>query len=105
MSLSLKKGVRLPPAMAMSFAVTSVHDALREEGYTCTITSGMEGSHSRASLHYVGLAFDIRTRTMPSGELERIREKLAERLGDTFDVVLESTHIHIEHQPKTPIGA
>lgn len=105
MSLSLKKGVSLPAPLAMAFAIACVNDTLREEGYDCVITSAIDGKHSRGSLHYVGLALDFRTNNMPSGELPRIRDKIATRLGENFDFLLEKDHFHLELQPKTPIGA
>lgn len=104
MSLSIKPGAVLPPTLAMSVMVTSVYDAFKEEGYDCVITAGIDGKHSAGSLHYVGLALDFRSRTIPSGERERMKTKLAERLPG-FDVVLEADHYHIEYQPKSPINA
>lgn len=105
MSLSLKEGVSLPPMLAMAFAISSVHDTLKEEGYDCVITAGVDGKHSAGSLHYVGLALDFRTRHIPNADLERIRAKIASRLSSQFDFVLESDHFHLELQPKTPINA
>lgn len=105
MSLSLKKGVSLPAPLAMAFAISCVHDTIREEGYDCVITSAIDGKHSRGSLHYVGLALDFRTNNMPSGELPRIRDKIAARLGENFDVVLEKDHLHVELDPKLAINS
>jgi hypothetical protein len=103
-SLSIKQGAVLPPELAMSVMVASIHDAFKEEGYDCVITAGIDGKHSAGSLHYVGLALDFRSRTIPSGERERMRAKIAERLPG-FDVVLEADHYHVEYQPKSPINA
>ena len=65
-----------------------------------TITSVVDGKHSRTSLHYVGYAIDVRTRDIePSVQTEYVRQiKVA--LTDEYDVILESDHIHIEFQPK-----
>ena len=65
------------------------------------VTSGTEGTHSPGSLHYVGLAVDLR---LPSDRTKclAIRNELAERLGADFDVVLEDSHLHVEVQPKQP---
>ena len=72
------------------------------------VTSGMEGTHSPGSLHYVGLAVDLRLPAvdlrLPSDRAKclAIRNELAERLGQDFDVLLEADHFHIECQPKQP---
>ena len=63
------------------------------------VTSARGDKHSRASLHYVGLAFDLRTRHLSQ---ERIRNWIRELklvLID-YDIVFEGTHLHIEYQPK-----
>ena len=60
------------------------------------ITSTYEGTHSEGSLHYANLAVDIR----------RSREKIlsfheiVRELGDDYDVILETDHMHIEYDPK-----
>jgi len=58
------------------------------------ITSGLDGKHMKNSLHYAGLAVDIRTRHI-NKPLE-IYEKIKIRLGNKFDVIYYDTHIHIE---------
>ena len=63
------------------------------------ITSTYEGNHSPGSLHYANLAIDIRK---PIGNA-LIRDKIAEHLGDDFDVISEKDHIHIEYDPTWPL--
>ena len=46
-------------------------------------------------------ALDLRTRHMNGQGLQAVYHKLKEELGEQFDVVLESDHIHLEYQPKT----
>ena len=71
----------------------------------CVITSCTGGTHGRGSLHYVGAAIDVRTSSLsPVESKAQIRDKIAEALGEEFDVVLEPTHIHVEFQPKVPIN-
>jgi hypothetical protein len=68
-----------------------------QDGCEVVVTCGPNGSHSRASLHYVGSAVDI----VPLG----ISVATARRLvGDTYDIVDEGTHWHIEWQPKVPMN-
>ena len=60
------------------------------------ITSTYEGNHSEGSLHYADLAVDIRREE----DGQHVRDELRDKLGMNYDVVLESNHIHIEHDPK-----
>jgi hypothetical protein len=70
------------------------------------VTSVCDGRHKKGSLHYKGLAFDVRTWANGEGEQLGVDDKeimakdYREVLGPDFDVVVESTHIHIEYQPK-----
>lgn len=57
------------------------------------ITSIRDGNHSPGSLHYDGLAFDIRYGNAS-------KEKMQAVLGTGWDVVFESNHIHCEYDPK-----
>lgn len=63
-----------------------------------TITSITDGKHGITSLHYKGKALDIR---LPEKNIAAVFNKIAEILGPDYDVVLESTHIHIEFDPKS----
>jgi len=56
------------------------------------VTSLRDGNHMPGSLHYIGLAFDIRP-TMEKRDIKRI-------LGPKWDVVDEGNHIHCEYDPK-----
>jgi hypothetical protein len=69
------------------------------------ITSTYEGTHSVGSLHYQNRAFDMRlpVRLLESeviSDLDDFVVGLRKKLGKDFDVVKESTHIHIEYDPK-----
>ena len=57
-------------------------------------TSTREGNHSFGTLHYIGLAFDIR----PNVKVKLNSIKRA--LGKSWDVVDEGNHIHCEYDPK-----
>ena len=97
---SIKDGVHLAPHMAVSVAVHVVASIYHEAGYKCVLTAGMDGQHSRASLHYAGHALDFRTRHVPMPEMEELVAEIRDCLGTDFDVVLEPTHLHVEYQPK-----
>lgn len=103
MALRLKRGVKLngvQPELVLGIMVAET--VLNDEGYDLTVTSLLDGTHSAGSLHYAGFAFDLRTwaddagTQMDDNEKQIIAEKLRNALGDEFDVVVESTHIHVE---------
>lgn len=74
------------------------------------ITSGEDGQHSEQSFHYVkngSRALDLRTRNITANdEVQRASRagmwcvRMRKRLGSEYDVVLETDHVHIEHDPK-----
>ncbi len=84
-------------------AMQVAESVLREFGTELTVTSCLEGRHRRNSLHYAGLAFDLRTRDLEVDPSE-VTARLRKALGPEFDVVLEPTHIHVEFQPEGPRG-
>ena len=70
-------------------------------GRAVIITAGREGLHSKTSLHYKGRAIDIRINDIPDYvQVVAYRDAIKEALGSGYDVVLETTHIHIEWDPK-----
>ena len=99
--IKIKAGVKLDklePQMALALpAVAAVYD---KYGYDTIITSGNDGKHSNTSLHYVGHALDFRTRHVKPDDLSPLVSELQKNLGDNYDVVLESTHIHAEFDPR-----
>ncbi len=101
--MRLKQDVRIhglrPELVLALFMCEQVYRAADTE---LVITSVIDGKHSPGSLHYAGSAVDLRINNLPSGQAEKIRDQIAERLGKDFDAVLESNHIHLEFQPKQP---
>lgn len=97
--MRIKPGVDirgLQPQMAIAAVIAErVYAA---HGAELMITSGAEGQHMEGSLHYKGLAIDIR---LPAPD-KIAADVLALRasLGAQFDVVLEKDHVHIEFDPK-----
>jgi len=70
-------------------------------GIPLVITSITDGKHGENSLHYVGLAIDLRTRNLPEDNSEAIAGRaLKDALGKDYDVIVHNTHIHIEFDPK-----
>jgi len=68
----------------------------------CVITSGRDGKHMNGSLHPTGYAADLRTRNMSTAQQERLRDDLQDELGQDYDRVIESDHLHIEYDPPAP---
>lgn len=76
-------------------------------GRIMVVTSVCDGKHMKGSKHYGGNAFDVRTWIdynsgvqMSPDTKHDIAVRLVKVLGKDWDVVIESTHIHIEYDPK-----
>jgi hypothetical protein len=98
--MTLKNGTDfkgLKPEIILGAMVA--HDVYTEHGYVFCITSGLDGKHKEGSLHYVGMAIDLRTKTMPKEMVEKIAQEIRTDLNEQFDVVVEVDHIHIEFDP------
>lgn len=99
--MTLKDGVRIigvkPEIVLAMMVADGVYKSL---GYELTITSVVEGKHSRGSIHYQGMAFDCRISNLSPAAPIMVRDAIKKALGYDFDVVLESDHIHCEWQPK-----
>lgn len=69
------------------------------------ITSANDGTHMQGSLHYTGLAVDLRTRDLAPATIALLAAKLRARLNGNentnlpYQVVLETTHVHVEYDP------
>lgn len=96
--MKIKNGVMIHPFAAMPIALQIVEPILKEHGQELIITSMMDGEHSDMSLHYTGLAVDLRIWDIQNPHL--CVDKMQKALGDNYDVVLEDTHIHMEFDPE-----
>ena len=54
----------------------------------------------KGSLHYLGLAVDLRTKDLTPIVIESYYNALKLALSRLCDVILEKDHIHVEYQPK-----
>lgn len=107
----IKPGASIRGLAPQLFHAWDVFNELyKDRGYTeCVLTSGVDSKHGYGSLHYVGLAIDIRSHILKdSVEKQQIRDMAAYALGPEYDVVLEdlggeNEHFHIEYQPKTKL--
>jgi len=64
------------------------------------ITCGIEGLHSKYSLHPLGRAVDLRIWAYDSAQLDALVNEVRERLGKDYDIVIEKDHVHLEYDPK-----
>ena len=89
----------LSPHITSRFGVVD-HIFLKHAGREAIITSGNDSQHMIKSLHYKGRAIDLRTKDLTDKIKIKIVEDLRKTLGPDYDVILESTHIHVEFDPK-----
>jgi len=95
--MKIKKGaslagmdIRIRPALVTADRLWSAY------GHELVITCGLDSAHSAGSLHYYGLAIDCRTNYFEPSVTKRLVQLLKYQLPKEFDVILHSTHIHIE---------
>lgn len=107
MSICLKHSARITGLRTeILFAVIVAEGVWRDKNLgRATITSCTDGKHSSGSKHYIGAAIDLRTMNLTPDQVQFAATELKERLGVEYDVVAEGDHIHVEHDPKTAIGA
>jgi hypothetical protein len=102
--MQLKRGVKMQGLnikmrIALMYAEEIWKSYDRPEGVT--VTSAVDGLHSAGSLHYYGYALDFRIHYFTPEEALAVSRELSECLGNDFDVILESDHIHVEYDPDT----
>lgn len=98
--MRIKRGVRLSETMAIWAMLTTAKEVVEDLGVEFVLTSGTDGAHMPRSLHRKGRAIDFRTRKMLRNAKHRCAQEIRRRLGDSFDVVIETDHIHLEFDPK-----
>ena len=96
--IKVKRGVK-PKALVIAAAAANANLDL---DFDIVITSGTDGTHMVGSKHYTGEALDFRTQGVESTTLNLWVERVKERLGPDYQVIIESTppHIHIEFDPQ-----
>lgn len=87
------QGIR--PELLLGLMVLS--DMCIRQGATVVVTAILNGPHMKNSLHYTGAAVDFTLAQVVDREM--FVAELRSRLGETYDVIDEGTHIHIEYQP------
>lgn len=108
--MKLKLGVRIlgiKPELLLGIQI--VEAFFVSMGKECWITAGVDGSHSRASLHFAGQAVDFRSHDLDEEGKDFLLANLPAALGEDFDLILENRgqdteHVHLEYQPKEKLG-
>ena len=106
--ISLKQGVAIhgiSPEVLLGIIIC--HPVFAKYKVPLTITSNRDGKHKVGSLHYTGYAVDLRLPSRASQEEEvdlSVLVECREALGSNYDIILESDHLHLEYDPKDPLG-
>jgi len=91
MTIWYKQGVEGDLTIQAQKCLGRVHDQFGQDIF---VTAKRDGNHMAGSLHYNGNAFDIRS-------LKGVtKQSIKATCGKGFDVVLHSSHTHIEYDPK-----
>lgn len=99
--LKIKKGVNITGIKPeMNIAIIAAMQFCTDIEKDCVITCALDGQHMKSSLHYVGYAVDFRIRHMNKTERKMFKVAMKDALVDNFDVILESSHLHVEYQPE-----
>lgn len=96
--MQLKKNVKLENAVIEIRPVLQHAERVwKKHGQELVITSYRDGIHSASSLHYYGLAIDLRTRYFRSKQqVTLVARELQSALGRHFLVIVEHDHIHVQ---------
>lgn len=97
----LKEGVDVNGLTPEALIILLVAENLwKKYGEELVVTAVRDGTHMTGSLHYKGMAVDLRTRYFNIATQKVITKDLRKRLGKQYDVVMHKTHIHVEFDPK-----
>jgi len=98
---NIKDGVRFSsPEMAMCMADSVIMKMFDKWNSSATVITGGVEKHQHPSKHVYGGGLDYRIWNLTIANRNGFTKELRTKLGDGFDVVLESDHIHVEYDPK-----
>lgn len=101
MKIILDSGVLIDDLEQIMFrAIFAAAQVFNKRNIPLTITSTTSGRHMEGSLHYHGLAIDLRVWRIPHAIRQRVINELRHSLNlisHHFQVILEEIHIHIEY--------
>ena len=96
--LKFKAGVVVPKVCIIAAAVINAANVLGLPDML--VTSGNDSTHMKGSKHYSDEALDFRTKHLTVAQKHALTTAVKARLGTNYDVVLESDHLHVEHDSK-----
>lgn len=107
--IALKPGVKLTDLQPQIVLALQIAEGLwaKYGQPTLVVTSCNDSKHIAGSLHYTGRAVDLRIKSIPSANREKLVIDLDNAFGgdsSEFDVLWENQgtmneHLHIEHDP------
>ena len=101
MEINFKEGVPFKGLKAITYqAMFICAQVFNKKHVPLVVTCTTDGQHMKKSFHYTGEAFDIRTRRLTVVEKTRLYNEIKlelQKLSEYFQVVMEDTHIHVEH--------
>ena len=104
--MKLKTGVkvgRIQPELVLGLVVANtIHQEIT--GEPLVVTSLADGKHKNTSLHYKGLAADIRSHDLNTAQKTHFSGAMKLALGSEFQLILEdegkaNEHYHLEYDP------
>jgi hypothetical protein len=100
--MKIKEGVRFATVLQkpMYEAMDIASEVWSNNGQELVITAALDGVHMKGSKHYEGNALDFRTRYFDSETKEKVANELRTKLPEAYDVIVHTTHIHVEYDPK-----
>lgn len=106
MTLSIKSGQGAARVAGLTpqavLGITCCWSIYQKRGLDLTITAGIDGAHMRASKHFCGNAWDMRSSNIPTSDLGVVRDECQKACGDDYDIIIEADHLHGEYDPKLP---
>ena len=102
--MKIKNGANIQGIdIKMRPVLIAAEDVWKDHGQELVVTCGMDGEHSAGSLHYYGLAVDLRTHYfILEKERHEVAAELRVRLSQDYDVIVHDSHIHVEYDPGKP---
>jgi hypothetical protein len=96
--LKFKDGVQgFGLQLEMRTVLKTADSIWREFGQELVVTETVGGTHSAGSLHYYGYAVDLRTNYFSDEEKKKVLGRMHTELPEGYDVILHSTHMHVEY--------